>query len=214
MAVSIDRRPRKDGSTAYRVSVNVSGHKRKVGTFDDEALAKAEGKLAEAELRRDIAAGKVTKTAPSKPKVVNQPAAAGTSMTSREWAGIWADKHPVGKNNQLRSKATLYSHYTQIKKWLSGPYGDTPMAEIDVDECQDWVNARPSDRDGLRSMWSDAIKSRKITGVFFNPWREVRVASRRGRKDDEMIDADQFTSLLEAAPKIHGEMVIRGSAEK
>ena len=122
------------------------------------------------------------------------------TYTVSEWADIWLDTF---KKQNLRDSSI--DKYKRTIKHIKTLFGDMPIANLDVVECQQKFNSidKPSVKDDCCALFNEMLlKAVKCRYIDFNPLNAVEIKKHK-KKHGKAFTHEQEESFVQACQSIY-----------
>lgn len=110
------------------------------------------------------------------------------------YAARWLELHP-------RKRQSTMIHYREAISGFVETFGARKLSSIDSMEAREWVIEHRSAHGPVRAMFADAIRDKLIRE---NPFGGMRLQQSRGRRDLEVLSAEEVDQAIEIARKKAG----------
>jgi integrase len=180
--MSIFRRVRRDGRTAYLVRVSVGGRRLPAETFDTHR----EARRREAEL------------------IASRSKRAATAETCDHFAERWPRDFPIVKSGPTRghrkSEGTNRTNRERLRPFVE-EFRGVPLADVDRVRAVTFAQQHPMAAVVARGMFQDAVD----TGLLdTNPFSRQNIAEKPGRRHHSPLTVDELHQLADLALEVHG----------
>jgi len=118
--------------------------------------------------------------------------------TCTEFADRWLREFP-------RPRASTNAHYEQMLKPFRVEFGEKKMAEVSRRAARQWATHHRGSVPVVRAMFNDALNEGEV--VVVNPFANLGLAQKRGRKDLRPLSREQLYELADTAPNALGPQV-------
>lgn len=110
-------------------------------------------------------------------------------ITCGDFASRWTAEYP-------RPRASTNAHNAERVKKFAVDFANVRMADVDRPTARRWALKHPSNVPAVRAMFTDAMNDGLVED---NPFRNFRMAGRRGRKDIVALTETELQALADVA---------------